>query len=40
MLGFGRPGFGRDFGRGRIGAGAAIVNTDFSMTILLKGKRE
>jgi len=40
MSGFCRPGFGRYFCRGRISAGAAIVNTAFSMTILLKDKRE
>ena len=36
MPGFGRPGFGRDFGHDRIGVGV----TAFGMTILLKDKRE
>ena len=40
MARFARPGFKRDFGCGRISAGAPIVNTAFDVTILLKEKRE
>jgi len=35
----GRPGCERGFGQHRISASATVVNTAFSMTTLLKGKR-